>query len=194
MAVLAGPLLALAYEHLSGSLSLLALMALLIYPWMLDQHSEDTDSLQHSIAEQWAFNLNTAGNGYFVGSPDSRWTLDSAGFALVDVLNREIKAGRIVPSTHVLHLTDTIYYWILLQYPVFTGINDDPIDYQDESRNLMIAGGRVREIGQLQTELAKNPPYILEQTAPPSWMAQPPAGYIEIFRQGKLRLFRRQDL
>jgi hypothetical protein len=194
MAVLAGLLLALAYEHLSGSLSLLALMALLIYPWMLDQHSEDTDSLQHSIAEQWAFNLNTAANGYFVGSPDSRWTLDSAGFALVDILNREIKAGRITVDTHILHLTDTIYYWILLQYPVFTGINDDPIDYQDESRNLMIAGGRVREIGQLQTELAKNPPYILEQTAPPSWMTQPPPGYIEIFRQGKLRLFRRQDL
>lgn len=194
MAVLAGLLLALAYEHLSGSLSLFALMALLIYPWMLDQHSEDTDSLQHSIAEQWAFNLNTAANGYFVGSPDSRWTLDSAGFALVDVLNREIEARRITFDTHILHLTDTIDYWILLQYPVFTGINDDPIDYQDESRNLMIAGGRVRRIGQLETELAKKPPYILKQTAPPSWMAQPPAGYIEIFRQGKLRLFRRQDL
>ncbi len=190
----AGLLLALAYEHLSGPLSLLVLMALLIYPWKLDQHSQDTDSLQHSIVEHWAFNLSTAANGYFLGSPDPRWTLDSDGFALVDVLNREREAGRITLSTHVLHLTDSINYWIILQCPVFTGINDDVMDYEDQSRNGSIAGGRVRGMDQLQAELAKQPPYILEQIAPPSWMAQPPAGYVEIFRQGKLRLFRHQDL
>jgi len=194
LALPAGLLLALAYKHLSGSLTLFALIALLIYPWMLDPHSEDTDSLQHSIAEQWAFNLNTAANGYFVRSLDSRLTLDSAGFALVDVLNREIEAGRITLSTHIVHLTDSINYWIMLQYPVFTGINDNPVDYEGQSRNVMIAGGRVRGMDQLQAELARNPPYILEQVAPPSWMAQPPAGYVEIFTQGKLRLFRRQDL
>jgi hypothetical protein len=96
-------------------------------------------------------------------------------------------------NTYVLHLTDSVNYWILLQYPVFMGINDDPVDCEDQRRNAMIAGGRVYEIGQIQAELASNPPYIQEQAAAPSWMAQPPAVYVEIFSRGRPRLFRRRD-
>ena len=183
--------IALLFRRWSPAISLLALLALLIYPWHQQRSAFDYDSEEHSIAELWAFNLATAAQGYFVGAPDRRWTFGRDEFALIDTLQAEIAAGRITPATHILHLTRDTLWWKLVQFPVLTGINDDPISYSYDPNDQWLAGSRVRGLGDLKAALDAKPPYILEQTRAPIWVKQPPDGYSEIFQRGALRLFRR---
>ena len=189
-----GLLFSWSYRRISAPLSFLAVMVLLIYPWHQVTNSLYSDSYQHSIPELWAFNLDTAGNGYWVGSEDPRWVLGPDGMALVRILNGEVQAGRITPATHVLHLTSDILYWRLVQFPVFTGINDDPYESNHNPYDWWEAGGRVRGWDALPAALARRPPYILMQVAPPAWMWQTLDNYEAIFRRGSLMLFRRRDL
>ncbi len=175
-------------------LVIFALLTLLIYPWY-QRTNVSYDYDEHSIAEDWAINLATAAGGFWTGTPDSRWTLGPPGFALVDFLRGEQANGRITPATHILHLAhDVIVMGDLNRFSVFTGINDDPIVYDIPATDIgWLAGGRVRPISELRQALAEHPAYILEQVAPPSWMKNPPDGYQEVFHQGDLRLFRRQN-
>ncbi len=128
------------------------------------------------------------------GHADRRWAFGPAEFDLLKVLDSEIAAGRITPATHILHITNNISSWTLVQFPIFNGVNDDPIEFEHAPNNLWEAGGRVRGIEQLAAALAARPPYILEQVPPPRWMAQPPEGYEQLFAERNLRLFRRRGL
>jgi hypothetical protein len=190
----AGFLFALFYDRWSKPIAFFALMVMLLYPWRLVKNPADYDSAEHSITEHWAFNLTTAAIGYWAGQENRRWMFGPRGFDLVGVLDNEIRAGRITLATHVLHITNNISPWGLVQYTVFTGIDDDPIEFEHSANNAWEAGGRVRGIDELQQALAENYPYILEQVPPPAWMKQPPDGYDEIFSRGTLRLFRRRGL
>src|SRR5690242_7279748 len=95
---------ALLYERLPNQrpLVLLGLLSLLIYPWDERLHV-DYDYNEHSISENWAIYLSTAAGGFWVTTPDSRWTLDNSGLALVDFLRSERARGRITVDTHILH-------------------------------------------------------------------------------------------
>ncbi len=191
MAIGAGALFGFVYQRVAQATTLFALLALLIYPWHRVDNPNYADAAQHSIPEQWAFNLSTAAHGYFFGAADSRWIMGPDGFALVEVLEGEVAAGRITPATHILHLTADIAYWRSVQYQVYTGINDDPMITNYNPGDPWEAGGRVAGWDQLPAALGRRPPYILEQVAPPRWLPQPPAGYETIFSRGDLRLFRR---
>jgi hypothetical protein len=190
----AGLLFALAYERWSRQLTFLALMILLIYPWYQINNPVDYDSIEHSITEQWAFNLGTAATGYWAGHSDRRWTFGAPELALEKVLRNEIAAGRITTKTHILHLCDNISSWSLVQFPVFTGIDEDPIEYQHSPDNLYEGGSRVRGMNELAAAMALDPPYILSQVTPPAGFGNPPSGYDTIFDAGWLKLWRRHDL
>lgn len=189
-----GLLFGWAYRRISAPLTFLVVMALLIYPWHRVTNPIYSDSYQHSIPELWAFNLDTAANGYWIGSEDARWVLGPDSMALVRVLNGEIQSGRITPATHVMHLTSDILYWRLVQFAVFTGINDDPFESHHDPNDWWEAGGRVRGWDALPAAMAQRPPYILMQVPPPAWMGRELADYETIFRRGSLMLFRRRDL
>jgi hypothetical protein len=187
-------MLALVYDRIPRPLAFFALMTMLIYPWHRSANPQDYDSDKHAITEQWGFNLSRAEYGYWIGTGDGRWTMNPDGMALVAVLEREVQAGKITPATHIMHLTDTTTAWGLAQVAVFTGIDDDPLDYHYDPGNIFQAGSRVRGLGDLPNALAQRPPYILEQAPPPRGLADPPNGYVEIFNRGGYRLYRRADI
>jgi hypothetical protein len=191
----AGYLFALAYHRWSQPGTLFILIALLVYPWHQAPNPVDYDSLEHSISEHWAFNLNTASLGYWTGHTDRHWLLGPTEMNLIKVLNGEVAAGRITPATHILHLcTNVSEWWSLLPFPVLTGINDDPIEYQHDPNNLWEGGSRVRGMSDLARALAAAPPYILEQVTPPPGTGDPPPGYQAIYQSFHLKLYRRNDL
>jgi len=189
----AGLLFALLYERWSKPATIFALLTLLMYPWHQGQNV-DYDSDQHSVTEHWAFNLTTAAQGYWASSADRRWTFGPAEFALLQVMNDEIAAGRITPATHVLHIAQSTSPWIFAHFSVFNGVNEDPIEFTPPSSTLWQAGSRVREIGALAQALAEKPPYILEQAKAPELRVEIPNGYEEIFNRDGLELFRRRGL
>lgn len=190
----AGFVFALAYDRWSGPAAFFALMTLLIYPWYQVPNPVDYDSASHSIPEQWGFNLYTATVGYWNGQEDRHWTFGPEDWALVDVLDKEVAAGRITAATHILHLAQDTSSWSLVQFPVFTGINDDPIEVVHSPGNLFQQGSRVRGMDEIGAALAQQPPYILEQVPPPQSLSDPPTGYDKILSGGYLRLYRRHDL
>jgi hypothetical protein len=190
----AGLLFALIDDRISRPLALFAVLTILMYPWTRVENPQDYDSDEHAISEQWAFNLARAKAGYWVGTPDGRWTIGEDGFALVDLLLKEVSDGRITPATHILHVTNDTTVWGLVQVAIFTGIDDDPIDLKYDPNNLFQAGSRVRGPADLPAAMSRRPPYILEQCPAPAWMGDPPSGYEKIFDRGNLRLYRRNGL
>jgi hypothetical protein len=185
---------ALCYEKWSKPLSFFILATLLIYPWRNSASPVDYDSDQHSITEHWGFNLFDASRGYWVGSRDARWNFDPDEFALKDLLDKEIAAGRITTATHIVHVAHDAGFFSFVQYAVFTGINDDPYLSEFDPNDRYQHSGRVRGIVSLSAAIAAKPPYIFIQDAPPNWLQLPPVGYDEVFHRSDLRLFRRKDL
>ena len=122
---------------------------------------------------------------------DGRWASSPADWALFEVLDREKSAGRITADTHILHVADGPKDFVRLA--VFTGINDDPIEYSFDPNDPFFWGGRIGGVKEMVSRLADKPPYILFQTPAPAGMNLPPGGYDEIFHNGDLRLFRRQN-
>jgi hypothetical protein len=190
----AGFLLSIAYDRWSRPATFFAFMTLLIYPWYQIKDPVDYDSVQHSITEQWAFNLHTAAEGYWAGHSDRRWTFGNEERPLIDLLDKEIAAGRITTDTHILHLANDISSWSLVQFPVLTGIDDDPIEYSHDRSNQWEAGGRVRGLDDLSAAIAARPPYILEQAPPPDALRVIPADYEQVLNSGYIRLYRRRNL
>ncbi len=190
----AGFAIALAYDRWSRPAVFFILMTLLIYPWYQITDPVDYDSVEHSITEQWAFNLQTAAEGYWSGHSDRRWTFGDQERPLIDLLEKEIAAGRITSATHILHLAHDTSSWSLVQFPILTGIDDDPIEIDHHPDNLYQMGGRVRGMSDLSDAMAARPPYILEQVPPPAELGEIPAGYDQILDSGYLRLYRRHDL
>ena len=153
----AGFAVALAYDRWSRPAVFFVLMTLLIYPWHQRPDPVDFDSVEHSIAEHWAFNLHTAAEGYWAGQPDRRWTFGNDEFAVIDQLNKEIAAGRITPKTHILHIAHDTSSWTLFQFSIVTGIDDDPMEVAYDPGNLYQVGSRVRGLSDLPSVLLDAP-------------------------------------
>ncbi len=183
--------LTLVWSRWSKSIALLVLLSAWIYPWrVMDPTLFWWQRAPHSMVEQSAHNLQIAARGYFLDCPDRRWSLSPEGFAVVDILNREISAGRITMATHVAHVHLLPPTWESpAEFALFTGINDDPV-YKDLEPNFpLFAGSRQRSIEQFVATLAEGAPYILDERALPQGMIYP--GYEEIFDSEHLHLFRR---
>ena len=190
----AGFAVALAYDRWSRPAVFFVLMTLLIYPWYQIPDPVDFDSVEHSITEHWAFNLHTAAEGYWSGHADRRWTFGNDELAVIDLLNKEIAAGRITTKTHILHIAHDTSSWTLFQFSIVTGIDDDPMEVVHDPGNLYQVGSRVRGLSDLPSALAARPPYILEQVPPPASLGDPPDGYDSILESGGIRLYRRHDI
>jgi hypothetical protein len=119
------------------------------------------DARPHSILQQWRWDLDTVENGYWAGSVDRRWMLDARGWQVVEAIQTEIDAGRITPQTHIIHLADSSSIWTLAPISVYTGVNDDVIDFHYDPNNLFEIGGRVR--GRDDLTARKRPAYIYYQ-------------------------------
>ena len=200
--------LALIYDRWSRPVAVFAILAILIVPWhlapappiddargSLSKHAFNLHLIndQSSLLEQFAYNLNVAAEGKWVAHPDPRWVFGPAEFALLDVLNREIDAGRITIDTHILHVTDKCAYPHFSDFSVFSGINDDPMEYQ-YAPDIFSRGGRDRGIDEFGAAAAGRPPYVLYEVPPDPAMRPFLDGYEEIFHQENHRLFRRKDL
>jgi hypothetical protein len=190
----AGFAVALAYDRWSRPAVFFVLMTLLIYPWYQLPDPVDFDSLEHSITEHWAFNLHTAAEGYWSGHSDRRWTFGNDELAVIDLMMKELAAGRITPQTHILHIAHDTSMWTLFQFSVLTGIDDDPMEVVHDPGNLYQVGSRVRGLNDLPSALLARPPYILEQVPAPPSLGDPPQGYDQLFDNGGLRFYRRHDL
>ncbi|HLI80006.1 MAG TPA: hypothetical protein VKV03_08485 [Candidatus Binataceae bacterium] len=186
---------AIVFNHGRRAMVVAALLAILIYPWY-PRPNENYDYEEHSIAENWAIDLRTAADGYWIGTPDSRWTMGAKEMELVDLLWQEQAAGRINIKTHILHLAQDVIVWHECnRFSVYTGIMDDPIVYDIPYSDVgWLAGGRVRQMPALSDAIAARPPYILAQVAAPFGVKFPPDDYDLIFNREQLQLYRRRDL
>ncbi len=193
MVLPAAALAALALERWSRMLGVLAMLALLIYPWRYDSKL-NYDYAQHSIPEDALVDFSIASNGYWTGTPNWRWTTGPDELALLDVLRAERAAGMITPATHILHLThDVTPFTNWARFAVFTGINADPMVVEPAEFPMLLAGGRVRHISKVAEAVAQRPPYILMQIDPDRWLKIPIPGYEQIFASGRLKLYRRRS-
>ncbi len=190
----AGFAVALAYDRWSRPAVFFVLMTLLIYPWYQRPDPVDFDSLEHAVAEQWGFNLYTAAEGYWAGHADRRWTFSNDEFAVIDLLMKEIAAGRITPKTHILHIAHDTSMWTLFQFSILTGIDDDPMEIAYDPGNLYQVGSRVRGLNDLPSVMLTRPPYILEQVPPPASLGDSPDGYELLWKSGGIRPYRRLGL
>jgi hypothetical protein len=186
---------ALVYSRWSRPIALFGVMTVLIYPWNVtdpDQPGWFWHFQDHSLVENLAFDLDLTSKGYWEATSNRRWSLGAAGFDLIAALNGEIRAGRITPATHVVHLARHAMSSTFVQYAAFTGINDDPFEVFYDPRRIFHANSRVRPMRELAAALAKKPPYILNEL--PLQQGAGFAGYDQLFNEGNLYLFRRHDL
>jgi hypothetical protein len=185
------------YCHVSKSIAVAILLALVIFPWSQNPNL-DISYNEHPVAVEWAGSLYTAKLGWWQSSPDHRWVQSPAELALSEALRAEIRAGRITTQTHIVHVTPRATIWQdVLLHSVYTGIDDD-IYVMHPDGDLSeggYAGSRMRPIAMLPAALATNPPYIVVFKEPPPSLSLPPRGYEEIFHDDEtIRLFRRDDL
>jgi hypothetical protein len=185
------------YRRVSKPLAVAVLLVLVIFPWSQNPNV-DIAYNEHPLAVEWARNLYTAKLGWWLNSPDHRWAQSHRELELSEALRTEVRAGRITPATHIVHVTPQAIIWKdVLLHSVFTGIDDDiyVIHPEGDMDKGSSAGSRMRPITELPAALAKNPPYIVVFKEPPPSLNLPPEGYHEIFRDDEtIRLFRRDDL
>ena len=198
-------LAAVLYYTLSPRVTVFVVLALLFFPWrdrVIGTYDPlalaDPNYFQHSIAEGWALNLATGKGGYWGSTRDRRWAQGEAEFELAEVLRGEIAAGRITPSTHIVHLGPFTYlYKDNLLFSVYTGINDD-LYMTNFVFDRAGAGSRLRPIEEVRERLAQRPPYVAihtrDDSAPenidPTPFAGELPGYTEIFNRDGVRLLR----
>lgn len=148
------------YRTVSPRLAVFGLAALLFFPWKDPSGHSDPNYHQHSIVEEYAYELQIAKNGYWGSTGHRRWAQSAAELALADILRGEIAAGRITLATHVVHLEPyLILYQDNLLFSVYTGVNDDCYVARYEF-DRSIAGGRLRPATQIEAALAQRPPYV----------------------------------
>jgi hypothetical protein len=186
---------AIAYNRWSKPIALLVLLSVLIYPArVLDPNQPDWawHYQDHSLAEHLAFNLKVAALGQWSGARDTRWSLGRDGFDLVELLEAEIRAGRITLDTNLVHIARSAAANDFFQIVGFTGINEEPIELQHDPNYIFNTGSRIRPFRELNSALAAHPAYILDERSLPAGVV--PDGYEEIFDRPDLHLFRRLDL
>lgn len=184
------------FEYLSPSLVVVAMLAMLLYPPKRGPQM-DYDYQEHSISENWMIDYSIISEGYWGLTSDNRWTIGPAERQLIHLLYKEIAAGRINPSTHILHLApDLLTYGRTSRFSVFTGIDDDTVTLLPTVENWgpVLQGARVRPIGGLAEALATHPDYIVSQIAEPAALKSATADYDKLLDQDGFTLYRRSRL
>ncbi len=178
-----------------GALTAIALAALLFdtmytYPGPLITNVQIGE---HRGSESLGLALREAEQGYWVGYPDPRLIVDPAEQQVIDELRAEISAGRLGPSTRVLHIASSFQQWSSVPIGVFTGALETSISLQPEL-SIHTVGGRLLGFDQLPAELASDYGYVvlepagLDPTLPAPITA---AGYHQIWSNSQATIFAR---
>ena len=176
-----------------GALTAIVLAALLFdtmytYPGPL---VKDDLIGEHRGAESLGLALREAEYGYWEGYPDPRLIVDPDEQAVIDELRSEIDAGRLGPSTRVLHIASSFQQWSSVPIGVFTGALETSISLQPEL-SIHTEGGRLLGFDQLPTELASDYGYVvlepsgLDTTLPDQITA---AGYRKIWSNDQATIY-----
>lgn len=98
-----------------------SLVVVAVVPW----HDDPIDTYhvgEHRVSESLAIALRWAEHGYWEGYPDARQLVGAQQVGLLDVLRREVAAGRIDAATEVLHVASGFRQSVATPIGVFTGI------------------------------------------------------------------------
>jgi len=115
---------------------------------------------EHRASESLGLALREAEQGYWVGYPDARLIVDQSEQQVVDELRAEVSAGRLGPSTQVLHIAASFQQWASVPIGVFVGALETSISLQPEL-SIHTEGGRLLGFDQLATELASGYGYVV---------------------------------
>jgi hypothetical protein len=148
---------------------------------------------EHRLSEALAIDLRFAGRGYWLNYPDARRVIDAPRQELVDAVRSEITAGRLGPSTAVLHVAASFQQWVATPLGVFGGVIETTVS-PDAEVSIHTAGGRLRHVADLPALLAGGAyPYLLLEPAGLEELDLRPAilaaGYEPIFANGQGELF-----
>jgi hypothetical protein len=148
---------------------------------------------EHRGSESLGLALREAEQGYWVGYPDARLIVDPAEQQVIDELRAEISAGRLGPSTRVLHIASSFQQWSSVPIGVFTGALETSISLQPEL-SIHTEGGRLLGFDQLPAQLASDYGYVvlepngLDPTLPTTITA---AGYRQIWSNSQATIYAR---
>jgi hypothetical protein len=136
-------------------------LAVSVYPTTMPLTS-NVQIGEHRVSESLGLALREAELGYwnFNGYPDSRLIIDKPRREVVDELRAEEIAGRLGPTTRVLHIAVDFQQWTSVPIGVFTGAMETSISPRPEV-SIHTDGGRLLGMDQLGTELAAGYGYVV---------------------------------
>ncbi|HZM72236.1 MAG TPA: hypothetical protein VFC71_02575 [Candidatus Polarisedimenticolia bacterium] len=182
----------------AGDRSRAALLAVFVVTAALPVRStaiDDHHRGEHRFSEAVAIDLRWADRGYWHNYPNSRQIVDPPRQALLDAVRAEIAAGRIGPTTSVLHVASSFQQWVATPLGVFTGVIETDVT-PDAVVEIHTIGGRLRPLSDLSGLLAdRRYSYVLFEPAglegPGVRESIASAGYASIFGNSQGELFSR---
>jgi hypothetical protein len=115
---------------------------------------------EHRASESLGLAFREAQLGYWVGYADTRLIINKPEQEVVAMLRAEETAGRLGPSTRVLHIASSFQQWASIPIGVFTGALETSISLQPEV-SIHTDGGRLLGLSRLPGELAAGYGYVV---------------------------------
>ena len=153
---------------------------------------EEVGIEQHRFADSLAIALHHAETGYWVGYPDSRTILDQPRQELLAAVQAEQAAGRMGPSTTLLHVAPSFQQWDATPLGVFAGVMETDAT-KDPEHSIHTVGGRLEDVKDLPSLLRQGFPYLVVEGYPNGspYVAQAQAaGYRVIWQNDRAVLLR----
>jgi len=123
---------------------------------------------EHRASESVGLALREAERGYWTWLSrrlsDARLIIDAPRQEVVDELRSEEAAGRLGPSTRVLHIASSFQQWVSVPIGVFTGAMETSISLQPEL-SIHTVGGRLLGFDQLDAQLTSGYGYVVLEPA-----------------------------
>jgi hypothetical protein len=156
---------------------------------------------EHRGAESVGLALREAERGYWATYPDPRLIIDAPRQAVVDEIRAEEQAGRLGPTSRVLHIASSFQQWSSVPIGVFTGAIETSISCSPEL-SIHTEGGRLLGFAQLTSELASGYGYVVLEPWNPDPQACPQlsaalpgqiesAGYVQIWSNSQATIYAR---
>jgi hypothetical protein len=147
---------------------------------------------QHRYADSLAIALHEAETGYWVGYPDSRTIVDGPRQDLLAAVQAEQAAGRMGPSTTLLHVAPSFQQWDATPLGVFAGVIETDAT-KDPEHSVHTVGGRLEDVADLPALLRQGFPYVVVEGYPSggTYVTQAKAaGYQVIWQNNRAVLLR----